>query len=75
MKVRIGSYDVEISATDRLLEGDQTLHFLNELSIVYKDAGIYNEENHYPVFAYIYSRIASDIFKICAENGLYEELE
>ena len=47
MKVRIGSYDVEISATNEYLKDsdmDPTLSFLNELSSVFMDAGSWNVE-------------------------------
>ena len=66
MKINVGFYEVEISATNRLLEGDQTLPFLNELSEVYREAGCYNEENNYPAVAHL--------FDICEEQGLYEGL-
>ena len=75
MKINVGFYEVEISATNRLLEGDQTLPFLNELSEVYREAGRYNEENNYPAVAHLNYKAASTIFKVCMENGLYEGLE
>ena len=75
MKINVGFYEVEISATNRLLGGDQTLPFLNELSEVYREAGRYNEENNYPAVAHLNYEAASAIFKVCMENGLYEGLK
>ena len=75
MKINVGLYEVEISATNKLLGGDQTLPFLNELSQVYREAGIYNEENNYPAVAHLNYKAASAIFKVCMENEMYEGLE
>ena len=75
MKINVGLYEVEISATNKVLEGDQTLPFLNELSEVYREAGRYNEEYNYPAIADLNYKTASAIFKVCMENGLYEGLE
>ena len=75
MKINVGLYEVEISATNKVLEGDQTLPFLNALSIVYREAGRYNEENNYLAVAHLNYKAASEIFKVCMENELYEGLE
>ena len=76
MKVRIGHYDVEISATNEYLKDsdtDPTLSFLNELSSVFMDAGSWNVEMGYRAVGDHDQNVASDLFAICEENGLYKE--
>lgn len=76
MKVRIGSYDVEINAKNWVLEEEETetettLHFLNELALVYWESASYNKSKYYSCADELDS-IARHLHNICKENGLYE---
>jgi len=75
IKVRIGSYDVEISAHNWIMEENDTLGFLNELSIIYSEAAKKMISDGYDIVGGHYEHVAHTIFEVCKENGLYEGLK
>lgn len=75
MKVRIGSYDVEISAENWVTEEVNTLGFLNELSLVYRYAAEHLSRKGYQVFNEEYENTSNDLYLICREHGLYDGTE
>ena len=72
MKIRIGSYDVVISADNWITEETGMLNFLNDLSLVYLYAAETADRKGYQVFKEEYENTAHDLFVICKERGLYD---
>ena len=75
IKVRIGSYDVEISAYNWVTEETGTLSFLNNLSLVYRSAAETEDRKGYQAHKEDYENTAHDLFVVCEENGLYDRAE
>lgn len=76
MKINFGAYEVEINAVSSLLPNEEvTLSFLNELSVVFREAAKYNEQTGYYGLANHDLKISDDLFDICKEQGLYEGLD
>ena len=75
IKVRIGSYDVEISAENWVLQEEGTLNFLNNLAVTYWMAADGNRKDGNEIYADHLDSIAHDLHITCKENGLYEGIK
>lgn len=79
MKLRIGNYDVEVTAAYNGPSGKtrkDTMHFLNLISMYLGEAAIYNVEHGY-VRKRAESeaqRLADDIYYVLEAKGLYKGL-
>ena len=75
MKFKVNGYEVEIKARDlskdRASKND-TLQFLNDLSLLALDAKEYNEEQGYKAITEEANKYRKAFFDICKENGLYK---
>lgn len=78
MKIRIGDYNVEVTATHRqsyLSEGDNdTYLFLNNLAFIYSEAS-HNLEEAYPRLSRMYREVQIEIVNQLNETGFYDHLK
>ena len=75
MKIKIGSYDVEITATNRYTKEDcAEMYLLNKISVWASEAALYNKH----VFgdnavSAAYERASHEIFTQLLEKGFYAD--
>ena len=78
MKIKIGDYEVEIKAkgvyNKEKFNKQDTMSFLNELSIVYTDSSKFNMGQGYQALAKCYNESGKEIYETLVTLGLYENL-
>lgn len=73
MKLNLGRYTVEITATDNLTNDDQaTEYFLNLLSTKLYDAGNHETSNGRPATAEESYEMGNAIYDMLKKEGFYE---
>ena len=74
MKVKIGDYQVNITAkNDTLKSRKDTLRFLNTLAIVFNEAAELNDKEGYKAVAAEYEEIWRDVHAFLDAKGLYNK--
>lgn len=75
MKIRLGDYTVDIEAKNDYNLGNDTLRFLNTLSIVFSEAAELNKIQGYGGCAKKYLEMGRQLYNFCNEKGLYGGLK
>lgn len=73
--IKLENYTVEVNAKSTYNEKnskEQTMYFLNELSIVYSQAAEFNSGNGWQAIAKDYQKKAIAIHDMLAEMGFYD---
>lgn len=77
MKIIIGEFEVEVKAKGiaerEKYNKDDLEYFLNELSLVYQEASMFNEGQGYQAYARNYKKKSDDIFMKLNEMGAYDK--
>ena len=77
MKMRIGNNDVTLSAKyfwNAKATKKSTLNYLSYLSSVFHEASEWNREHGYDSIAERYKNESHELYMICKNAGLYNEL-
>ena len=77
IKFKLGNYDVEISAVNRVLKNPEqdVLYLLNQFCIISGLAATEIRNEGYEGLADGYEEFQDDFYTVCKENGLYKEVE
>jgi len=77
IKFRLGDYEIEINAVNKCLKDHEndTLYLLNQLSIISGLAADVMYVKGYKGIADGYNVFQNDFYKVCKENGLYDEVK
>ena len=72
MKLKIGYYNVEVTATEDVFGEDKTREFINQLSVAFDHAAAYFKENDMPANYQHFKRMGTETFDFLDENGYYD---
>lgn len=77
IKFKLGEYDVEISAYNKILKDHEkdTLYLLNQLCIASGLAADAMRDQGYEALADGYKDFQKDLYRACKEHGLCDEVE
>lgn len=70
MKIKVGFYDIEITA--KAFDVDVTLCLLNDLSMAFGNSRKYNMLRGHNIAAARDKKVSDELFDICNEAGIYD---
>lgn len=71
MKLKIGYYNVEVTATEDVFGEDKTLEFINELSLAFGYAAAYSKSNDMHALYSHYNKLDDDTYYFLKHSGYY----
>lgn len=71
MKLKIGYFNVDVTATEDVSCEDKTLQFINELSIAFGYAAAYSKANDMPAHYDHYYKLDNDTYNFLKNIGYY----